>query len=143
MVESVLPDRSSRFGARVRARLRTEQVIWFTTVADDGTPQPNPVWFAWSDDEFLIYNRPGARRLAYLRARPRVVLHFDGDGRGGDIVVFAGQARVVEDAPAADAVAEYVKKYRGGMTRVSGDPEAFGRVYSVAVRVRVTHVRGH
>ena len=41
----VLPDPQSPFGARVRERLRDENVIWFTTVGADGTPQPNPA--AW------------------------------------------------------------------------------------------------
>lgn len=47
MASDVLPDADSEFGQRVRARLRDEQVIWFTTVGADGTPQPNPVWFIW------------------------------------------------------------------------------------------------
>ena len=83
---AVFPDPASPFGARVRNRLRDEQVIWFTAVADDGTPQPNPVWFVWQDDAVLVYNKRGARRVDYVRERPRVALHLNGDQRGGDII---------------------------------------------------------
>jgi hypothetical protein len=34
-----------------------------------------------------------ASRLNHVVDRPQVALHFDGDGTGGDIVVFAGAAR--------------------------------------------------
>lgn len=34
----------------------------------------------------------GANRLTHVVDRPRVALHFDGDGAGDDIVVFTGTA---------------------------------------------------
>jgi PPOX class probable F420-dependent enzyme len=139
---AVLPDPTSQFGTRVRNRLRDEQVIWFTAVADDGTPQPNPVWFLWQDDALLVYNKRGARRLDYLRERPRVTLHFNGDQRGGDIIVLSGVAEVLDGAPPAHAVPAYLEKYGRGMTGVSGSPEAFSEAYPTAVRVRPTRVRG-
>ena len=40
-------DTSSSFGRRVVERLENEHVVWLTTVAADGTPQPSPVWFLW------------------------------------------------------------------------------------------------
>ena len=40
-------------------------------------------------------------------------------------------------------VREYLEKYRQGMNRVSGSPEAFSRRYSVGVHVTLTRVRGH
>jgi PPOX class probable F420-dependent enzyme len=139
---AVLPDPASPFGARVRQRLRDEQVIWLTTVADDGTPQPNPVWFLWQDDAIVIYNKRGARRLDYLRARPRVALHLNCDARGADVIILTGRAEFVDDAAPPHAVPAYLDKYGRGMTRVSGSPEAFSQMYPTAVRVRPTRVRG-
>jgi PPOX class probable F420-dependent enzyme len=139
---AALPDPASPFGARVRDRLRDEQVIWFTAVALDGTPQPNPVWFLWQDDAVLVYNKRGARRLDYVRERPRVALHLNGDRRGGDIIVLTGIADVLDDAAPPHAVPAYLDKYRRGMTRVSGSPEAFSQAYPAAVRVRPARVRG-
>ena len=137
-----LPDAATEFGRRVRRRLREEVVVWLTSVGADGSPQPNPVWFVWDDDGFLVYNRPDAYRLQHVRWRPRVSLHFDGDGDGGDIVVFTGLAEIVEGEPPSHARPDYVAKYGKRMVRVSGSREEFSRQYSVALRVRRLKVRG-
>ena len=143
MGSPILPDAGSAFGERVRARLRDEQVIWFTTVGADGTPQPNPVWFLWEDPaSIVVYNRPDANRLRHIRDRPNVALHFNGNDRGGDIVIFTGHAQPAHDLPAPHMHAGYLAKYRAAMSRVSGDPEAFSAAYPVALRVLVRRVRG-
>lgn len=138
---TVIPD--SQFGRRVLERLRTETVIWFSSVGADETPQPNPVWFLWQENGFLIYNRTGANRLAHIAHRPRVSLNFDGDGHGGDIVVFTGHAVRLDDQPLPHELPAYVEKYGDAMARISGSREAFSAAYPVAVRVEVTRVRGH
>ena len=117
-------------------------MIWFTTVGADGTPQPNPVWFLWEDTSGLVYSRPDANRLTHIRSRPKVCLHFDGDGRGGDIVVLAGRAQVLEGHPLPHELPGYLDKYRESMIRVSGSPEAFSEAYPVPVRVDILRVRG-
>jgi PPOX class probable F420-dependent enzyme len=138
-----LPDETTTFGARVRERLRAETVIWLTTTAADGTPQPNPVWFLWEEpDSVLVYNRTDARRLDHVAVRPRVALNFDGNGRGGDVVVLTGVAEQAGDAPAPDRHRGYLDKYREAMTGVSGDVEAFARDYGVPLRIRIGRVRG-
>jgi PPOX class probable F420-dependent enzyme len=142
MTPHLLPDPATAFGERVRRRLREEQVIWFTTVGADGTPQPNPVWFLWDDTSALVYNRSDANRLTHLRKRPRVCLHLDGDGHGGDIVVLTGRARILDGHPLPHELAGYLDKYRASMTRVSGSPEAFSEAYPVPVLVEVTGLRG-
>ena len=120
MAQSVLPDSSTPFGERVRRRLRDDIVAWLTTVGDDGAPQPNPVWFWWDGETFLVYNRADAHRLRHVRTRPLVALNFDGDGRGGDIVVVVGRAELTEREPASHEVPEYVAKYGQRMTRIAG-----------------------
>ena len=142
MAAHPLPDPASGFGERVQQRLRDEQVIWLTTVGVDGTPQPNPVWFLWHDASALVYNRADANRLTHLRSRPRVSLHFDSNGRGGDIVVLTGHARVLDGHPLPHELPGYLDKYRESMIRVSGSPEAFSEAYPVPVRVDVSRVRG-
>ena len=142
MTDHLLPDPATGFGERVRQRLRDEQVAWFTTVGADGTPQPNPVWFLWDEPGLLVYNRPDANRLTHLRARPRVSLHLDGDGHGGNIVVLTGHAQVLDGYRLPHELPGYLEKYREAMIRVSGSPEAFSQAYPVPVRVEVTRVRG-
>ncbi|WP_165985775.1 TIGR03667 family PPOX class F420-dependent oxidoreductase [Streptomyces sp. YIM 98790] len=143
MSDTVLPDPDTPFGRRVRDRLAAERVVWFTTVGPDGTPQSNPVWFVWEDGGFLVYSLTGARRLSHIQDRPRVSLHFDSDGEGGDIVVFSGRARRLEGPPPPHENSAYAGKYGEAMGHVAGSREKFGEAYSVPVRIDVTGVRGH
>jgi PPOX class probable F420-dependent enzyme len=140
---AVIPD--SDFGARARRRLHDEIVVWFTTTSADGTPQPNPVWFLWgdADDTALIYNATRAKRLEHVAVRPRVSLHFDGNGRGGDIVVLTGVAEQALDIPPADQNEAYLAKYGEHISRIGMDPPQFAAAYSVPLRIRVTRVRGN
>ena len=143
MSSPILPEAGSAFGERVRARLREELIIWFTTVGADGTPQPNPVWFLWEDPaSIVVYNRADANRLRHIERRPEVALHFNSNDRGGDIVIFTGHAQTAHDLPAPHAHAGYLTKYGPAMSRVSGDHEAFSAAYPVALRVVVHRVRG-
>jgi len=139
---AVLPDPSTPFGERVAQRLREDPVIWLTTVGADGTPQPNPVWFLWDGQSFLTYNRADAKRLVHIKRNPRVALNFDGNGRGGDIVVMTGEARINDDDPPVDQVPAYVDKYKDFISRMNYDPEAFAKGYPITVRITPTKVRG-
>lgn len=136
-------DTGTEFGARVARRLREELILWLVTVAPDGTPQPSPVWFLWDGSRCLVYSRPGTPKLRNIAAHPRVALHFDGDGRGGDIVVLTGSARLDPGTAPADRVPAYVAKYRQGMARLGLTPETFARAYSIALAVTPTGLRGH
>jgi PPOX class probable F420-dependent enzyme len=139
-----LPDEATPFGRRVRERLRSEMVVWLTTTGDDGTPQPNPVWFVLEEpDCVIVYNRGEAHRLNHLAVRPRVALNFDGNGKGGDIVVLTGAAEQAADLPGPDEHRGYAEKYGDAMARVSGSAEAFAREYPVPLRIRIGRVRGH
>ena len=140
---SIIPD--SDFGMRVRDRLKGEKVIWFTTTSADGTPQPNPVWFLWEQDgdSVLIYNASEAKRLDHVAVCPHVSLNFDGNGHGGNIVVIAGVAEQALDVPPATEHEPYVAKYAADVARIGMDAESFAKKYSVALRVRMTKVRGH
>ena len=95
------------------------------------------------EETFLIYSQADTPKLRNVAARPEVALHLDGDGRGGDIVIVTGEARIDRAAPPADRVPAYVTKYKEGMRRIGMTPESFARAYSVAVRVTPRHLRGH
>ena len=136
-----LPD--SDFGRRVERRLRDDVIAWLTTVRRDGLPQPSPIWFLRDGDELLIYSRPATQKLRNIARSPLVSVHLDGDGRGGDIVVVSGEARIAEDGPPAHEVAAYVEKYAPGFARLRMTAEQFAQTYSVAIRVRPTGLRGH
>lgn len=142
--DSVLPDSATEFGAEVARQLREAVVVWLTTVDADGTPQPNPVWFLWDGESFLIYSRHNAKRNAHVAAHSRVSLNFDSVDHGESVVIITGEARIVEGAPLAHEVPEYVAKYRERVAQITENKQfdAFAKVYPVAIRVTPTRVRG-
>ena len=140
---SVLPDPTTDFGARVARRLREEPVAWLTLIDGAGTPQPAPIWFLWDGGTALIYSDHRAKRLAHLRANPRVALHLDGDGNGGDIVVLTGEIVEAPDAPPTAANPAYLAKYGERITSGWGSAEAFDAKYSVPLRFTPRRVRGY
>jgi PPOX class probable F420-dependent enzyme len=135
-------DTSSAFGRRVLERLDKERVVWLTTVAADGTPQPSPVWFLWDGQQILMYSMPNTPKLRHIQARPNVALNFDSD-EGGDVVVLTGQARIAESEAAANATPAYLDKYREAIGEIGMDPDSFAKAYSVPVRITPTRLRGH
>ena len=135
-------DTTTPFGERAQRRLRDERVAWLTTTSEDGTPQPVPVWFLWDGaDSFLIYSKPDTAKLRNIAARPRVSLHLDGNGEGGDVVVVLGSAAPSDDPPAADLPA-YVEKYTAFIARNGWTPASFAADYSVPLRLSATRLRG-
>lgn len=136
-------DQETEFGARAARRLRDEIVIWMTTITPEGSPLPRPVWFLWDGDgSAVMYSRPSPR-VRNLEANPLVTLNFDGDGEGGDIIVFSGSAAVDPDVPSADRSPEYIAKYDEHIEGIGMTPESFAKAYSVPVRIRFARVDGH
>ena len=135
-------DTSTPFGERAERRLRDEKLAWLITTSADGTPQPVPVWFLWDGgSSFLIYSKPDTAKLRNIAERPRVALHLDGDGQGGDIVVVVGDAAPTDDPP-SDALPDYTEKYGGFIARNGWTPASFAADYSVPLRIEATALRG-
>jgi PPOX class probable F420-dependent enzyme len=128
-------DTTTEAGRRAERRLREEEISWLTTVRADGQPQSVPVWFLWTGEDFLIYSQPGRQKLRNIGRNPRVDLNLNSNAYGGDVVRVEGIAEIVENAPPAGEVPEYVEKYRAAIARIGFDPDGFARAYSVAVRV--------
>ncbi|MBO0702799.1 MAG: pyridoxamine 5'-phosphate oxidase family protein [Candidatus Dormibacteraeota bacterium] len=137
-------DETTPFGKRAAERLRTESVVWLTTIGSDGTPQPNPVWFLWDGaDGVIVYNDVAANRMRHITERPRVSLNFNSAPGGDDIVVLRGRASEAPDLPACSGNAEYQAKYGASIKAGPfGGPEGFDRQFSNKLRIRIEGVRG-
>ena len=136
-------DTSTAFGARAAQRLTGELIGWLITVSPAGAPQTVPVWFLWDGaGSVLVYSRPDTLKLRNIEVNPRVVLHLDSDGRGGNVVVLSGRARLSDDPP-ADRIGEYIDKYRERIERNGWTPASFAADYSVPLRIELTRLSGH
>lgn len=127
--------------AAAETRLRTEPIIWLTTVAPSGQPQSSPVWFLWQDGEFLIYGSATGPKTRNIESNPLVSLHLETNGRGGDVVIFEGRARVDPVGPKADAVPAYLDKYWEFIDSYGWTPQTMARDYPHAIRVSPTRAR--
>jgi PPOX class probable F420-dependent enzyme len=131
-------DSGSDADEHARERLRTDTIAWLATVTPDGQPQTFPVWYLWDDGEALIYSDRGAHRNVNVRANPRVSLHLNDDGRGGDIVTLEGEARIVENVVPVSANRSFLSKYYAIIVEMFGSPEQMAETYNVVIRIRPT-----
>lgn len=129
-------------GQRALARLNHEEVIWLTTISTSGIPQPRPVWFVWDGTTLLIYSMPTAKKLAHIAQNPNVALHFNTDVGGEDIQVFLGTAHLDPSAPPANLNAAYRSKYQDGIRALGMDEVQYAAMFSAALRVTPTRLRG-
>jgi len=134
-------DLDSPAGARADRRLRTEQILWLTTVRADGQPQSSPVWFLWDGETFLVFSQPSAQKLRNLAANPRVAVHLESDGTGDEVLTVDGTAAVDPEVPPSDQIEEYRVKYREGIQAMGSTPAGLARDFSVAIRIRPSRVR--
>ena len=128
-------DRTTEAGGRAEKRLGEEEVAWLTTVRPDGQPQSVPVWFLWDGETFLIYSQQGRQKLRNISQNARVDLNLNSNAHGGDVVRAEGMAEILDNAPPATEVPEYLEKYREAIARIGYEPEGFAQAFSVALRV--------
>ena len=114
---------------------------WLTTVTPDGQPQTFPIWFLWEDGEALIFSDRRAKRNVNIAGNPRVSLHLNDNGRGDDVVVIEGEARVDPATPPVPEHRGYLAKYGDMITRSYTSAEEFATIYNVPIRVRPTRGR--
>jgi len=137
----VVFDTGTESDAHALERLRTDMIGWLTTVTADGQPQTFPIWFLWEDGEALVYSDRRAKRNANIAANPRVSLHLGDNGRGGDIVIVEGEARIDAATPPVTEHAAYLAKYGAWITEYLTSAEEMATIYNVPLRIRPTRGR--
>ena len=123
---------------RIDRMLRSETVLWLSTVCPNGQPHVVPIWFSWDGEAVLIASKPGARKVANLRANPSVMLALGEPDQDFDVGMIEGVAELL-DAPAAAVLpASHFAKYRRQMAAVGLTPAEFAATYSQVIRIRPT-----
>ena len=128
----------SAAAARIDRMLRSESVIWLSSVCADGSPHLVPIWFSWDGETVLIASKPHAKKVVNLRANPSVMLALGEPDDDFDVGMVEGEAELL-DAPAADVLpAGHLAKYRHQMAAIGLTVEEFLATYSQAIRIRPT-----
>ena len=127
----------------VEARLRANLMAWLTTVSPTGKPESVPVWFLLreEDETVLIYSEPGKPKLRHIANNPQVALGLDVTDIGRDVVRIDGEARVAEEAGAADRQPQYRAKYAERIGTLFGDAERFAAQFSVPILITPRRLR--
>jgi len=134
----VIFDPSTDEGARALERLATDKIGWLTTVTPAGKPQTMPIWFLWADVELLIYGDHRAKRNANIAANPKVSFHLNDNGKGGDVVIVQGAARIDPDHPQVGDNPAYLAKYGEWIDLYLEGPSRMGQVYNMPIRITPT-----
>lgn len=135
-------DFSTKHGQRVLQRLADEQVMWLTTVAKSGTPQPNPVWFQFVDDAIYVYTQEKAVRLKNWVENDRVSLNFNTGADGEDVTVITGRISVDDLFPKVADNPAYIEKYAAGIKQLGSTPEEMSTEYPVVMKIKPEKLRG-
>jgi PPOX class probable F420-dependent enzyme len=135
-------DFDSKLGRRAVRKLKREQIIWLTSVDDQGRPQPRPVWFHWNGEDVLIFSQPKAGKVRQIAARPAVALHFNSDEAGSEVTVLLGEAHRMAAPPPPERLKAYLRKYRSGIAGLEMTLSSFQAEYSVPILVQPTVLRG-
>ena len=124
--------------AHVDQRLRSDIIIWFTTVRADGRPHSVAVWFLWDGEQFLIFSRPKNQKVRNLHHNSNVVLALDNTANGSDVIVIEGTAELIDDPDVNTMIAAYEEKYGAELKAMGWTAASMAGDYSQGIRVKPT-----
>ncbi len=119
----------------VEERLRSDKMIWLTTIRPNGCPHTVPVWFVWENAMILIFSQAQAQKVRNLRQNRAVILALDDTKNGQDVVILEGTAQLLERGEGRELLDAYSEKYREGLQRIGITAEQFTMLYSQPIRV--------
>ena len=131
----MLLDLNQARDAHIDHRLRTEPIIWLSTVRPDGRPHLVPVWFLWERQTILFFSQPRAQKVRNLLHRNQVVLALNADDEGEDVVIVEGEATLLPAGTVDATLPAFVAKYARLMARIGTSPEAMAASYTQAIQV--------
>jgi PPOX class probable F420-dependent enzyme len=92
----------------------------FATVASDGTPRVNPMWFLWDNDAGVLKLTHTSERYnyRYLQQNPSVAFSIVDPQEGYRYLQLRGVVEKVEDDPGGAFYQTLQQRYRGYTTDV-------------------------
>ncbi len=128
--------------AHIDQRLRSDPIIWLSTVRRDGRPHTVPVWFLWDGSTILIFSQPDNLKIRNLRNNPNVSLALDDTDDGSDIVVVEGKAELLAEPTSNLNIPAYFEKYGPSIPATGMTPESLAKTFSQPIRITPTKFVG-
>ncbi len=131
------------FGTTARERLDRHKLAWLTTVAQDGTPQPNPVWFIVDGDVILIFSKPNQAKLKNIARHPQIAFNLEATESEEEITILTGTATVSDkNVLGSDLLDRYAAKYEKGMAGIQMTREQYEAAYTQVITFTPSKLRG-
>jgi PPOX class probable F420-dependent enzyme len=125
------------------AALRSDPVVWLSSVRPDGRPHLVPVWFHWDGEQIVAFSKPNARKVGNLRDQPHVMLAVGTPGPDFEVELIEATAELPK-APAADVMpSAFGTKYRELLRRAGLSLQRYAEVYSQPIVLRPTRFLGY
>ena len=121
--------------AHVDQRLRSEPIIWLSSVRPDGRPHLVPVWFLWDGASIFIFSQPGAQKIRNLQANPNVTLALEAADEGADIAILEGTATIFETKDWDRILPAYTAKYAQPIREMGSTIETMMADYSKLLEI--------
>lgn len=131
-------DLSNPKDAHIDARLRSEPILWLSSVRPDGRPHLVPVWFFWNGETITIFSQPNTQKMRNLQRNPNVMLALEAADEGNDIVMIEGRAELPGQSSATMNIPEYAQKYDAHIKSMNTTPEELASSYSEVIRITPT-----
>jgi PPOX class probable F420-dependent enzyme len=123
---------------RIDRLLRTEPVLWLSSVRPDGRPHLVPIWFSWDGRDILVASKPNAQKIRNLRANPTVMLALGEAEDDFDVGLLEGRAELLDSPSSAALPAGHLAKYTAQMAAIGLSHEEFLATYSQVIRITPT-----
>lgn len=140
---AVQPHASEAAPPAADAALRSDPVVWLSTVRPDGRPHLVPVWFHWDGERIVAFSKPRARKVENLRDRPNVMLAIGTPGPDFEVELIEAMAELPDGPSAALMPDGFAHKYRELLRRAGLTAQRFAEVYSQAIVLRPTRFLGY
>ena len=124
--------------ARIDRMLRSETVVWLSSVSAIGAPHLVPIWFSWDGEAVLIASKPLAKKVRNLRANPSVMLALGEPDDDFDVGMIEGEAELLDAPAAAILPTDHLAKYRDQLAAIGLTNDEFLATYSQVIRIRPT-----
>lgn len=146
-MDHAAPSRSTTDAAgctpRCEAALRTDPVVWLSSVRPDGRPHLVPVWFHYDGERIVAFSKPHARKVDNLRDRPEVMLAIGTPGPDFAVELIEATAELPPEPATAVMPDGFGTKYRDLLRRAGLSVQRFAEVYSQPIVIRPTRHLGY
>ena len=136
-------DRRAEASPRADAALRSDPVVWLSSVQPDGRPHLVPVWFHWDGEQIVAFSKPHARKVDNLRDQAHVMLAIGTPGPDFDVELIEATAELPA-TPAFEVMPSgFGAKYCDLLRRAGLTVQRYAEVYSQPIVLRPTRFLGY